>query len=174
MWGSLLSIGSSALSLLSSNRANKEATAGQAEANALSIAEAQKNRDFQERMTRNKHTYEVEDLRRAGLNPILSATAGAAVPSGSTANILSTKSHLPVQSIAKSQLLANIASTAQDIKLKKAMVETEKTKQNLNRGTVSIPGFYRGPATQNAINGAKSAFNFIQKLKYGVKPGQRS
>lgn len=32
--------------------------------------------DWQERMSRNSHTYEVEDLKRAGLNPILSANGG--------------------------------------------------------------------------------------------------
>lgn len=51
--------------------------------NQLQIEEAKRNRDFQERMTKNKHTYEVADLKNAGLNPILSAHSGASVPSGS-------------------------------------------------------------------------------------------
>lgn len=54
-------------------------------ANAASAYEAKLNRQFQERMTKNKHQYEVADLRKAGLNPILSAHGGAAVPSGATA-----------------------------------------------------------------------------------------
>lgn len=58
---------------------------GGASANAASAKEAKLNREFQERMARNKHQYEVKDLRAAGLNPILSAHAGAAVPSGSAA-----------------------------------------------------------------------------------------
>ena len=34
--------------------------------------------EFQERMARNAHRYQVEDLRGAGLNPILSASQGGA------------------------------------------------------------------------------------------------
>jgi hypothetical protein len=51
--------------------------------------EAVKNREFQERMARNAHQYEVEDLKKAGLNPILSGLggSGASTPSGAVANV---------------------------------------------------------------------------------------
>lgn len=50
--------------------------------------EAQTNRDFQEDLSNTAHEREVEDLRRAGLNPILSASgSGASTPSGSMASM---------------------------------------------------------------------------------------
>jgi len=60
---------------------------GGEQANNASAHQAFLNRDFQERMSRTAHQREVADLRRAGLNPILSGTggAGASTPSGSMA-----------------------------------------------------------------------------------------
>lgn len=56
-----------------------------AENNAFNAKEALKNRDFQERMSSTSHQREVKDLIKAGLNPVLSANAGASTPAGSMA-----------------------------------------------------------------------------------------
>lgn len=57
----------------------------------MSVKEAQKNRDFQERMSSTSHQREVKDLIAAGLNPALSAMGGASTPGGNMADTDLTK-----------------------------------------------------------------------------------
>lgn len=53
---------------------------------AYNSEEAQKARDFSEYMSNSSHQREVDDLKRAGLNPVLSSNGGASAYSASSAS----------------------------------------------------------------------------------------
>ncbi|QKI28914.1 VP2 [Kummerowia striata gokushovirus] len=56
------------------------------ENNQFNANQAQINRDYQTAMSNTAHVREVNDLRAAGLNPLLSANTGASSPGGATAS----------------------------------------------------------------------------------------
>ena len=72
------------LSFLGQSSANSSNQSIAAQTSQMNAAEAQKNRDFQERMRATQYQTAVEDMKAAGLNPMLAySQGGAGTPSGS-------------------------------------------------------------------------------------------
>ena len=93
--------------------------------------QAQLNRSFQERMSSTAHQREVADLRKAGLNPILSVNrSGASTPAGSMAK-------------GTQMDLANSAKTGALLssQVKLAEAQAKKTNAEAERADVMTPVF---------------------------------
>lgn len=74
-------------SYLGQNSANNANQQLMQQSNAFNEAQSQKTMDFQERMRKTQYQTAVEDLKAAGLNPMLAYTqGGSGTPSGSTAS----------------------------------------------------------------------------------------
>lgn len=109
--------------LLGQSSANNSNRLIAKETNAFNAAEAQKNRDFQANMSNTAHQREVNDLEKAGLNPLLAINGGASSPGGATASGNMTS--------VQSELGAGIASALQTKTVKLAIDKQEEEIANL-------------------------------------------
>lgn len=73
MWGAIIGAG---IGLAGTIFSARQAAAGQASANALNIELARQNREFQEYSYKHRYQWTMQDLRAAGLNPMLAASNG--------------------------------------------------------------------------------------------------
>lgn len=78
---------------------------------AWSAQEAQKNRDWQEKLSDQAHQREVKDLLAAGLNPILSANQGAFTGSGATGQGFSSSGAMGQVDMSANTALGTLYST---------------------------------------------------------------
>lgn len=110
---------------------------------------ADKQMNFQAEQSATAHQREVEDLRAAGLNPILSAGGqGASTPMGASATIgdLSTSFNSaqklnevekPLNKATIVEKTANSAKMASEVDVNKANIETQKSQQLLNSASAA-------------------------------------
>lgn len=103
-------------------------------ANAQRIEAAQKQMDFQERMSNTSHQREIKDLAAAGLNPILSSKyGGSSTPGGAMAQIADTHTPAASSAAARARQTLELQQMASSINLQSAQA------QKLRAETLNTP-----------------------------------
>lgn len=126
--------------------------------------QADLNRQFQERMSSTAHQREVEDLKRAGLNPILSANGGSSSPSGSMASAPSNPNSgdLDFEGVSRS------VSSAAQYRLEKQRVSNENMLARGELAKKEADAAHARAAATSAEAQAKMTTAMLDTVKPGI------
>ncbi len=150
----------------------------QSAANRANVNLSREQMSFQERMSSTAHQREVDDLRKAGLNPILSAGGGGASSPGGAKPDIKSVGEKAVTSALGVQQLANLKATGDNIRAvtaestAKAQLYTHQAAKAGVEATVYQKAQEALGMLQSGANSASELFK--QKEPSGVTSSRRA
>ena len=142
-------------------------------ANKANKAEAEKNRQFQGGMSGTSYQRAVEDMKAAGINPMLSSkVGGASTPAGSVPTIQEEEAPAVNSAMAarrsslEAQILSNQAANIEaDSDLKRANAEEARSRIPGNQG---VPGVQTSTIESNTASAAEARAR-IENMAVGLE-----
>lgn len=145
---------------------------GQRAANAANAQLAHNQMQFQERMSRTAYQRQVEDMKAAGINPMLSAKmGGASTPSGQTA-VMQNTAKAGIEGAMMIANLKNMQATARKTNAEANVIEGT----GVRTAEAKLQGILEANTSQNIKNREAGELlrARLQKMNFGVgRSGQR-
>lgn len=150
------------------NRTNKEIAE---KATAANQASAREQMAFQERMSNTAYQRGIEDMRKAGLNPMLAfSQGGASAPAGTSSTAATTRVD-PVPSIGAGAVKGISGGLASALNVAQAAQSLEQTDANIKLAEMSAQA--KAAEAASSVQSAKNASILNQKMALEI-PAYRS
>lgn len=169
MWGAAIgALGSIAGGLISSaGAANNNSQMMQ-----FNAQEAQRNREWQERMSNTAYQRGMADMRAAGLNPILAySQGGASSPGGNGAHVSSLENGMEALGRGVSSA-SQLATRHAELEQIKQNTDTGRSVEQLNRENAELTKANVAKANQETATSAATAANTAASTAYTIEQMQ--